>query len=601
MLRFTFCSLLIQCHGLADTKKGYSLAASRFAMATPQQDATSPQIIAMATVDSAGQPVFQVSNAHSSTAAAVQDQQTANMAAGVAANAANTAIVAANGAVAAAHTASRAANSAVAVAVDPSAQTQTEATYAANNAIAAANKAVSAATSAQVAAHMAANVHATASTAAAGATLSTAAGQPVFEVSSVHSSTAAAVQDQQTANTAADVAANAANTAIVAANGAAAAADTASRAANSAVAVAVGSSAQTQTESTYAANNAIAAANKAVSAAASAQKPANVVANANVHATASTAAAGAALSTESVMRSEKDVPVLESQHIQLIPPSSSWAYIFTGLSLAMIVKTLCVVSNVLVQVSPFPTVTKWDARGCTGDSDAAPYVAIAFGGFQWCFYGIFAWLVTAKSGFLILVQSNCLGAILGSYYVVSFLRNCRSEDARATLHKYISAVAALAALQLCALSVLSGQQALMLIGVTSSFCSFVNATSVLATVPQVLRTRDSSSIPGNYVLATLGSSLIWALCGCIIGDPCVTVPNIFSVGCSGTSLALKFVYPSSEDKKSLKAEGGMKRETAAILKEFQIGEPHQIGEQQDSSPQESVSLSESSRVIQVVS
>merc|ERR1719484_469525 len=220
--------------------------------------------------------------------------------------------------------------------------------------------------------------------------------------------------------------------------------------------------------------------------------------------------------------------------------------VFVGLSFAMIIKAMCVVSNVLVQISPFPTAARWDARGCTGEADAAPYVSIAFGGCQWCFYGILAWLVTSRSGFLILVHSNCLGAILGSYYVSTFYRNCRNEDALRTLQKYVSAVTALAALQVCALSVLPAERALFLIGIISSFCSFINATSVLVTVPQVLRTKDSRSIPGPYAIANCASSLCWSLCGYILADPCVMMPNIFATCCAGASLALKAVYPTSE-------------------------------------------------------
>merc|ERR1719484_505587 len=100
-----------------------------------------------------------------------------------------------------------------------------------------------------------------------------------------------------------------------------------------------------------------------------------------------------------------------------------------GITFALVIKVLCMAGNVLVQVSPYPQVNRWESRGCTGEADAAPYVSIAFGGCQWCFYGMFAWIVTSRSGFLILVHSNCLGAVLGTYYVVAFLRNCRNEDA----------------------------------------------------------------------------------------------------------------------------------------------------------------------------
>merc|ERR1719454_1150593 len=250
----------------------------------------------------------------------------------------------------------------------------------------------------------------------------------------------------------------------------------------------------------------------------------------------------------------------------MMPPTNSWstpqyywyqAYgMLAGLTFAMFIKALCVAGNVMVQVSPFPSVRRWDLRGCTGEADAAPYVSIAFGGCQWCFYGTFAWVVTARSGFLILVHSNILGAILGTYYVATFFRNCRNEDNLRTLQKYLSAVSALALLQMCALSILPGERALFLIGIISSFCSFINATSVLVTVPTVIRSKDSRSIPGPYAIANLLSSLVWSLCGFILADPCVMMPNIFATCCSAVSLALKAMYPSSDDDKLLSAEEG---------------------------------------------
>jgi len=243
--------------------------------------------------------------------------------------------------------------------------------------------------------------------------------------------------------------------------------------------------------------------------------------------------------------------------------------LFAGLSFAMVVKALCVVGNVLVQVSPFPSVKRWETRGCTGEADAAPYVSIAFGGCQWCFYGTFAWLVTNRSGFLILVHSNVLGLVLGSYYVFTFFNNCRNDEALRTLQKYLSAVSALALLQVCALGVLPAERALFLIGIISSFCSFINATSVLVTVPAVLRTKDSSSIPGPYAVANLLSAMTWTLCGFILADPCVTMPNLFASCCSAGSLVLKVMYPSSEKEELLTVEEGQKQSISAAMRKGQ--------------------------------
>jgi len=402
-----------------------------------------------------------------------------------------------------------------------------------------------------------------------------AASAVAIPTSPINSDVAKAQEAAVAASSAVNVAANAANAAAVAAKNAATAAATANMAAKAAATT--DTSSQTNTAAADAANAAVAAANTAVNAAASANMAANMAASANSQ--AASAAASAASSTATLHSPVEGTPAVASHPIQLDPPSSWWASqwymthvtgVFAGLSFAMIIKAMCVVSNVLVQISPFPTAARWDARGCTGEADAAPYVSIAFGGCQWCFYGILAWVVTEKSGFLVLVHSNCLGAILGSYYVSTFLRNCRNEDALRTLHKYLSAVAALAALQVCALSVLPSQRALFLIGMISSFCSFINATSVLVTVPQVIRTQDSRSIPGHYVLANFCSSLVWALCGYILGDPCVMVPNVFSVSCSGLALSLKGVYKSSEDDKLMPVEDVRKKETASSRKERAI-------------------------------
>jgi len=206
--------------------------------------------------------------------------------------------------------------------------------------------------------------------------------------------------------------------------------------------------------------------------------------------------------------------------------------LLSGFSFVALIKAICMSSNILVQVSPFPTVRNWELRGSTGDADSAPYVAIAFGGFQWCFYGMFAWLLTKRSGFLILVHSNCLGAILGAYYCVAFGRNCLRTDMVHSLNRYSTAVGALAVFQLVTILLLPLERALFLVGLISSFCSFVGATSMLVTVPMVLRTRNSHSIPGMFASACFVSSVAWVTCGVILSDPLVTGPNIASVLCS---------------------------------------------------------------------
>mmetsp|Transcript_74090 Transcript_74090/g.191105 ORF Transcript_74090/g.191105 Transcript_74090/m.191105 type:complete len:463 (-) Transcript_74090:115-1503(-) len=308
-----------------------------------------------------------------------------------------------------------------------------------------------------------------------------------------------------------------------------------------------------------------AAAPAATAAAATAAAPAATTAAVPAVTAAAPAAPAATAAAPAAIASATNAPAADNSlgnnanaptHSSGILPTSmrpgllrqQFSQLLAGLSFAVLVKALCMASNVLVQVSPYPQVKRWESRQCTGEADAAPFVSIAFGGWQWCFYGTFAWLLTGRSGFLILVHSNCLGAVLGTYYIYAFYRNCRDEASVSSLMKYLSAVSALCMLQVCALLMLPLGRALFLSGLVSSFCSFVGAISMLVTVPIVLRTQDSRSIPGPLVIANLGSAMVWVLCGWMLADPLVMGPNIVSVMSSAICLRLKYLYPSDTGK-----------------------------------------------------
>jgi len=218
-----------------------------------------------------------------------------------------------------------------------------------------------------------------------------------------------------------------------------------------------------------------------------------------------------------------------------------------GITFMSMLKALCMAGNILVQISPYHQVQRWEEERCTGDADAAPYVSIAFGGWQWCYYGLFAFFVTKRSGFLILVHSNCLGAVLGTYYSITFYRNCKHDNSLGGLYRYMSAVIMLVLFQLCSLAVLPIERALFLTGLISSFCSFIGAISILVSLPLVIRTRDSSSIPVPLVTANMISSLVWCICGWMLDDPLIAAPNIVGFLSCGICLFCKHLYPSTDE------------------------------------------------------
>jgi uncharacterized protein with PQ loop repeat len=218
-----------------------------------------------------------------------------------------------------------------------------------------------------------------------------------------------------------------------------------------------------------------------------------------------------------------------------------------GLTYAAAIKAMCLAGNILVQVSPYSQVKLWEQSRGTGEADAAPYLSIAFGGWQWCYYGLFAWRVTGHSGFLILVQSNCLGALLGTYYIATFYRRCWNDQSRHSLFRYLSALGAVSVFEAFALLVLPTERALFLTGFVSSFCSFIGAFSMVTVVPQVLKAKDSSIIPGALVLANFVSAVVWCICGVMLADPMITSPNIACACTSAVCLYLKFEFPSNLD------------------------------------------------------
>lgn len=217
-----------------------------------------------------------------------------------------------------------------------------------------------------------------------------------------------------------------------------------------------------------------------------------------------------------------------------------------GISFMTMIKSFCMAGNILVQVSPYPQVKRWESRRDTGEADAAPYLSIAFGGWQWCYYGVFAFFLTRRHGFLILVHSNCLGAILGTYYSAAFYRNCQHDDALQGFYRYAIAAIALVMLQVCALFILPLERALFLTGLVSSLCSFFGAICMLVSLPVVLRTRDSQAICGPLVLANLVSSFFWCICGWMLEDPLIAAPNVVGMISSCICLYLKWLYPSND-------------------------------------------------------
>mmetsp|Transcript_116809 Transcript_116809/g.227140 ORF Transcript_116809/g.227140 Transcript_116809/m.227140 type:complete len:372 (-) Transcript_116809:38-1153(-) len=218
----------------------------------------------------------------------------------------------------------------------------------------------------------------------------------------------------------------------------------------------------------------------------------------------------------------------------------SWFALFT---FAFILKGLCMLSNLLGQVSPVPQVMRFHKTGDTGDADAAPFMSMLYGGFQWSLYGFFAFIVTGRSGFLVLVYSNIFGGTLGVCYVCEFHRNCKNKETLRRLFIYYKIAASFFSMQLLAILFLDTQNALFFCGLLSSICGLIGACSLLTTLPQVMRTRCSSSINVPLLYCGLISGSLWLLCGIMLRDPWMTGPNVVGLMLLCCALTAVLIFP----------------------------------------------------------
>jgi uncharacterized protein with PQ loop repeat len=233
-----------------------------------------------------------------------------------------------------------------------------------------------------------------------------------------------------------------------------------------------------------------------------------------------------------------------------------WNYYWSCLNVVFMIKAACMMSNVVFQLSPYPTVKKIRSDKDTGDFDAAPLVSIAFSCVQWSFYGTFAWIVTGKNGFLVVVYANCFGAFVGLFYVLSYQTYCQCPKARSKLFQYYQMVGNLIIVQVCAIFTLTVERALLFCGAVASLTTIMSACAPWTTVPTTIATRSSHKMPIPLLGASLVSSGLWLICGLILWDVWIMVPNFVGILSNVVLVGIALKYQDAQLEKSQLKEAG---------------------------------------------
>ena len=194
-------------------------------------------------------------------------------------------------------------------------------------------------------------------------------------------------------------------------------------------------------------------------------------------------------------------------------------------------KIIATISNVVLQISPLRIVTEMRLHKSTMGFSSAPLIALTACGYQWSFYGYFAFSATDNVGFLTLVYANVLGLVLGLYYVTTYYMHSSSSvwsrDNVAFLVLFV-----LEALY-CTVYETNLERALILAGLLSAALSILVSLAPMVSLAAAVTAKSTHALPVDIIAASFASSVLWTALGFSLGDRWVWLPNL-----TGTVLGL---------------------------------------------------------------
>merc|ERR1719387_2725600 len=224
------------------------------------------------------------------------------------------------------------------------------------------------------------------------------------------------------------------------------------------------------------------------------------------------------------------------------------------LSFSFLLKAAAIMSSVVLTLSPLRAI--WRIQQERDTLTFAPYCffCVAVCGLQWCAYGRFAFLVTSNYGFLILVYSNVLGVVMGTFYVYTYWCNMNCKLRKKQFMDCCYAAAAIYAFEATVVPSTSHARALLIVGTMSACMSVLVSCAPLAELKTILKTRDASAIPSDISMASFVASSLWLACAVLLHDLWILVPNVAGLVLGGFQLFLLAIFPKDPQLKPLKKE-----------------------------------------------
>jgi len=208
------------------------------------------------------------------------------------------------------------------------------------------------------------------------------------------------------------------------------------------------------------------------------------------------------------------------------------------LSFSFLLKAGAICSSVLLTLSPLRAVWKMQEANNTLTYPPFTFFCVAACGLQWCMYGSFAFLVTNNYGFLILVYSNILGVIMGTYYCYTYFIVCKDEYRLRQFYGCLYAAIANYGFEAVVIPALPHPRALLIVGTLSAFYSVLVSFAPIADFQKIVLKGDVSGMPQDVVMASFVASVLWFGCALLLHDTWILVPNFFGLVLGGFQLFL---------------------------------------------------------------
>jgi len=206
-----------------------------------------------------------------------------------------------------------------------------------------------------------------------------------------------------------------------------------------------------------------------------------------------------------------------------------------------VMQNITFVTFAYVLVAPFLTTRDISREKTVGDLPSAPFMSLMSNCWLWVVYGVLVWDYP-------IFGANLLGALAGCYFTWNYQRY-GSIPAK----NYQIAALLPGASVVCAFS-LESATALNVIGILGDVACTVMMASPLVAMRQVIRLKDSSSMPFQTSLAFFLNGVTWSAFGIFIrGDLFVIIPNALGSAVAALQLLVIAMYPPNYKKMSTKS------------------------------------------------